>query len=102
MPNGGGSGAEWAAIDQLRREQSDTRRDVAVVENETRGIKAGQDAIVDALDDFKKELTDRIDEVEERMDGRFDKQRTVIIAGLGFAVTVITALGTALLNAGGG
>ena len=70
------------------------------MENEAREIKQGQREVVQALGTFKEEITDHIDAVEERFDKRFDRQRAVLIAGLGFAITVITALGTALLNAG--
>lgn len=99
MPNG--TSAEWHAIESLRRAQSETVRDVAVVQNETHELKEGQREMNDKLDDFKAEIIEAVNQARQDIDVRFNRQRNALIAIVGITTPVITALGTALIARGG-
>lgn len=99
MPNG--ESAEWHAIDQLRRGHLEVVRDVAVVENEQRGLKEGQEKLDKKLDDHKAAILEAITESQSELDERFNRQRAALLWIVGITMPVITALGTALLSRGG-
>lgn len=99
MPNG--DEAHWRAIESLRRAQSETVRDVAVVQNEQRGIKDAQREMNEKLDDFRDEILAAVNAARQDIDKRFNRQRAALLWVVGITMPVITALGTALIARGG-
>lgn len=99
MPHG--TSAEWHAIESLRRGQAETVRDVAVVQNEQLGIKEAQREMNEKLDAHKTEILAAVNESNDELNQRFNRQRMAILWVVGITMPVITALGTALISRGG-